>query len=126
MKAAANKKKDELYKEYFSAYDVESSKINDLLSICSDHLNLHKFYTAGPEQVSSWLIPKGATAREAAGKIHTDFEKNFICVEISQIEDWHQHGGTIESLKKANKWNKYGKDYIMKDKDVALFSHGAR
>ena len=70
--------KKELFEEYFEVYGASGSKLPELLTVCGDHLNLQKFYTAGPTAVSSWLIKKGATAPEAAGKIHTDFQKNFI------------------------------------------------
>ena len=118
--------KKDLYYEYFDAYGCKESRLKDLLNICSDHLELQKFYTAGPTWVSSWLIPKGATARQAAGKIHTDFEKNFIWVDIASVEDWENFGATEESLRKSNKWQKYGKDYIMKDGDVVVFKHSGR
>ena len=118
--------KKELYNEYFDVYGADGSKLSDLLTLWSDHLNLSKFYTAGPTAVSSWLIKKGATAEQAAGKIHTDFQKNFICAEISTVDDWEQFGGTEESLKKANRWQRYGRDYVMKEGDVVVFRHGAR
>ncbi|CAI2371908.1 unnamed protein product [Moneuplotes crassus] len=118
--------KKELFNEYFEAYGSSGSKLPELLSICSDHLNLQKYYTAGPAAVSSWLIEKGTTADEAAGKIHSDFQKNFICAEISRLEDWEQYGPTEENLRKYNKWQRYGKDYVMKQGDVVVFRHGAK
>ena len=87
---------------------------------------MHKFYTAGPESVASWIIKKGATAQEAAGRIHTDFQKNFIWAEISKVEDWEANGGTEKGVRNANKWVKYGKDYIMKEGDVVVFKHGGK
>ena len=117
--------KEMIYNEYFEAYEWEGSKLSNFISKCCDHLNLQRYYTAGHEWVSSWLIKKGTTAKEAAGKIHTDFEEKFICVDISKIEDWEQYGGSEDSLRKAKRWSKYGKDYIMQEGDVALFKHNA-
>jgi GTP-binding protein YchF len=122
----SDEEKRQLFNEYLDAYGQNGSRLSDLLSIWSDHLSLQKFYTAGPECVSSWLIHKGGTADEAAGKIHTDFQKNFIWAEISSVEDWEKYGGTEESVKKANKWKRHGRDYKMQEGDVVVFRHGSK
>lgn len=67
--------KRRVFNEFFEAYGCKGSMLNELLKVCSDHLNIQKFYTAGQDCVSSWIIQKGDTALTAAGKIHTDFQK---------------------------------------------------
>ena len=86
------------------------------MNTCSNTLKLNKFYTAGPEQVSSWFIPEKATAAQAAGKIHGDFEKHFISADISKVEDWVK--GKVEP-------KRFGKDYIMQPGDVMDVKHRA-
>ena len=83
-----NEDGEEQAKEFMDLYGLEESKLDDLLEHCSDQLNLQKFYTAGHIQVSSWFVEKGATAPQAAGKIHSQFETKFICAEICKVKDW--------------------------------------
>ena len=83
-----NEDGEEQAKEFMDLYGLEESKLDDLLEHCSDQLNLQKFYTAGHTQVSSWFVEKGATAPQAAGKIHSQFETKFICAEICKVKDW--------------------------------------
>jgi ribosome-binding ATPase YchF (GTP1/OBG family) len=75
-------------------------------------LSLQKFYTAGPTQVSSWFVEKGATAPQAAGKIHSHFETKFICAEICKVEDYEKYGEE-EKIRLKNRITKHGKDYVM-------------
>lgn len=83
-------------------------------------LNLHTYFTAGVKEVRAWTIPVGATAPQAAGKIHTDFEKGFIRAEIISFEDFIQHKGE-QGAKEAGKWRLEGKEYIVQDGDVIHF-----
>ncbi|MDR1027257.1 MAG: redox-regulated ATPase YchF [Rickettsiales bacterium] len=83
-------------------------------------LGLETFYTAGPKEAHAWTIKKGSTAPEAAGKIHTDFEKGFIRAEIIRPEDWFGLGGEV-AVKAAGKMQLVGKEYVMKDGDIANF-----
>ena len=83
-------------------------------------LNLQTYFTAGEKEVRAWTIPIGATAPQAAGKIHTDFEKGFIRAEIIGYDDYIQYQGEAGS-KEAGKWRLEGKDYIVKDGDVIHF-----
>ena len=83
-------------------------------------LNLQTYFTAGKKEVRAWTIPVGATAPQAAGKIHTDFEKGFIRAEVTSFTDFITHQGE-EGAKKAGKWRLEGKDYIMLDGDVVHF-----
>lgn len=83
-------------------------------------LELHTYFTAGVKEVRAWTIPVGSTAPQAAGKIHTDFEKGFIRAEIIGYEDFVEFNGEA-GAKDAGKWRLEGKDYIVKDGDVIHF-----
>lgn len=85
-----------------------------------DLLNLHTFFTAGPKEARAWTIRKGAAAPEAAGAIHTDFERGFIRAEVIAYEDFVALGGEVKA-QEAGKLRSEGKDYIMSDGDVVLF-----
>lgn len=112
-------------KDFMELYGLEESRLDELLEHCSDILNLQKFYTAGPACVSSWFVEKGATAPKAAGKIHGDFEKKFICAEVSKVDDWTKYK-TEESLRSGGKMQKHGKDYVMQENDVIVVHHSAK
>jgi len=83
-------------------------------------LNLHTYFTAGVKEVRAWTIPLEATAPQAAGKIHTDFEKGFIRAEVIGYDDYIAGKGEA-GAKDAGKWRLEGKDYIVKDGDVIHF-----
>jgi ribosome-binding ATPase len=83
-------------------------------------LNLRTYFTAGVQEVRAWTIPVGATAPEAAGVIHTDFQKGFIRAEIISYRDFVELNGE-QGAKDAGKWRLEGKDYVMQDGDVAHF-----
>ena len=83
-------------------------------------LGLHTYFTAGVKEVRAWTIPLGATAPQAAGVIHTDFEKGFIRAEVIGYEDYVKCKGE-QGAKDAGKWRLEGKDYIVKDGDVIHF-----
>ncbi|RUO41373.1 redox-regulated ATPase YchF [Pseudidiomarina aestuarii] len=83
-------------------------------------LNLHTYFTAGVKEVRAWTIPIGSTAPQAAGKIHTDFEKGFIRAVVVGFDDYVQYRGE-QGAKEAGKRREEGKEYIVKDGDVILF-----
>ncbi|WP_372916989.1 redox-regulated ATPase YchF [Salegentibacter sp.] len=83
-------------------------------------LNLETYFTAGVKEVRAWTFPKGATAPQAAGVIHTDFEKGFIRAEVIAYDDF-VHYGSEAKVKEAGKMRVEGKDYIVKDGDVMHF-----
>ena len=83
-------------------------------------LNLQTFFTAGPKEVRAWTITVGNTAPQAAGKIHTDFEKGFIRAEVISYDDYVQYQGEA-GAKEAGRWRLEGKDYIVQDGDVIHF-----
>ena len=86
-------------------------------------LGLESYFTAGEKEVRAWTIPSGATGPEAAGVIHTDFEKGFIRAEVFTLEDLEEHGSEVE-IKKAGKLRVEGKTYVVKDGDICHFRIG--
>jgi GTP-binding protein YchF len=83
-------------------------------------LGLITFFTVGPKEARAWTVRKGARAPEAAGAIHTDFERGFICAETISFDDFVACGGE-QAAKDAGKMRQEGRDYIVKDGDVMLF-----
>ncbi len=83
-------------------------------------LSLQTYFTAGEKEVKAWTFKKGATAPKAAGVIHTDFEKGFICAEVTTFEDFRRFGSD-QKLKEAGKIRVEGKQYIVQDGDVMHF-----
>jgi ribosome-binding ATPase YchF (GTP1/OBG family) len=87
-------------------------------------LGRHSFFTAGPKEIRAWEIPFGATAPQAAGVIHTDFERAFIRAEVYTLEDLKQFKNE-QAIKAAGKMRAEGKSYVMHDGDICNFLHGA-
>ena len=83
-------------------------------------LNLHTYFTAGKKEVRAWTVLKGSTAPQAAGIIHTDFEKGFIRAEVISYEDYDNYSSEAK-VKEAGKMRVEGKDYVVKDGDVMHF-----
>ena len=83
-------------------------------------LGLQSFYTAGPKEIRAWTVPVGATAPQAAGVIHTDFERGFIRAEIYSVADLEKFGSE-KAIKDAGKMRVEGKAYVMQDADVCHF-----
>ena len=83
-------------------------------------LGLQTYLTAGPKESRAWTIPQGAKAPQAAGVIHTDFEKGFIKAEVISFDDLVETGSVAEARSKG-KARMEGKDYVMQDGDVVEF-----
>lgn len=83
-------------------------------------LHLHTYFTAGVKEVRAWTIPVGATAPQAAGKIHSDFERGFIRAEVVGYADFIAYGGET-GARDAGKWRLEGKDYVVQDGDIIHF-----
>jgi GTP-binding protein YchF len=83
-------------------------------------LGLQSFFTAGPKEIRAWTIPIGATAPQAAGAIHSDFERGFIRVEAYSVDEL-DHYKTEKAIREAGKLRVEGKNYIMQDSDVCHF-----
>ncbi|MFC0116322.1 redox-regulated ATPase YchF [Pseudoalteromonas xiamenensis] len=99
---------------------LEEPGLNRVIRAGYELLNLQTYFTAGVKEVRAWTIPVGATAPQAAGKIHTDFERGFIRAQTIAFDDYIQYRGEAGS-KEAGKMRQEGKDYIVKDGDVMNF-----
>lgn len=111
-------------KEYLAQLEIEKGGFEKVAQICFSKLGLISFLTAGVIEVRAWEIPQGANAQKASGRIHTDFEHNFIKAEIIPFADFVQYGGRL-GAKEHGKMRLEGKEYIMKDGDVVEFKIGA-
>ena len=106
--------------EFLKDLGLEEPGLNRIIRAGYQLLGLQTFFTAGPKEVRAWTIHKGATAPEAAGTIHTDFEHGFIRAEVIAFDDYINFHGE-QGAKDAGKWRLEGKDYIVRDGDVMLF-----
>lgn len=86
-------------------------------------LRLIYFFTAGPDEVKCWTIRDGTLAPQAAGTIHTDFEKGFVCAEVMKFEDYKELGSEV-AVKAAGKYKQQGKSYRVVDGDIIFFKFG--
>ena len=105
---------------YYESAGITTPGLAALARAGQNLLGLVCFFTAGPQETRAWLIPKETRAVKAAGKIHTDIERGFIRAEIYKYADLVKHG-TYKELQTKNLVTLEGKDYIMKDGDVAYF-----
>ena len=106
--------------EFLEEMGQEEPGLNRVIRAGYELLHLHTYFTAGVKEVRAWTIPVNATAPQAAGKIHTDFEKGFIRAEVISYDDYIEHNGE-SGAKDAGKWRLEGKDYVVKDGDVVHF-----
>ncbi|MBR0488065.1 YchF family ATPase [Candidatus Saccharibacteria bacterium] len=107
-------------KEFLKSYGVEHDALEELIKAAYDTLGLQSFLTAGKKECRAWTIKKGATAPEAAGTIHTDFERGFIAAQVCNYDDL-ANLGSEQAVKAAGKLRTEGKTYIMQDGDVVEF-----
>jgi len=111
---------DEEQGEYLESLGLEEPGLNRLIHTGYDLLDLQTYFTAGPKEARAWTVRRGATAPQAAGVIHTDFEKGFIRAETISYDDYVSLGGE-QGAKEAGKMRLEGKDYIVQDGDVMHF-----
>jgi GTP-binding protein YchF len=111
---------DDEAREMLAEMGVEEPGLDVLARVGFDTLGLQTYLTAGPKESRAWTIRKGATAPEAAGVIHTDFQKGFIKAEIVSYDDLVE-AGSMAAAKSAGKVRMEGKDYVMHDGDVVEF-----
>ena len=107
-------------KNYMNMIDLKETGLNKLISKGYNILNLETFFTSGPEETRAWTIKKNCIAPNAAGEIHTDFEKGFIRAETVSYQDFVRNGGWLNSKNNGN-MRLEGKDYVVKDGDVLNF-----
>jgi GTP-binding protein YchF len=112
--------KEEEKAEFLSDLGLDEPGLNRVIRAGYQLLNLQTYFTVGPKEARAWTIPVGASAPQAAGKIHTDFEKGFIRAEVIAYEDYVANQGEA-GAKEAGKWRLEGKDYIVKDGDTVHF-----
>ena len=111
---------DEDKAEFLDEMGLEEPGLNRVIRSGYELLTLQTYFTAGVKEVRAWTFPEGSTAPQAAGKIHTDFEKGFIRAEIVGYDDYIAGRGEA-GAKDAGKWRLEGKEYIVKDGDVIHF-----
>lgn len=111
---------DEEKRMFYKELGIERSGLDNLVTASYRLLGLISFLTAGEKEVRAWTIKKGLKAPQAAGKIHTDFERGFIKAEVCDYHDLLNLGGYVKAKEKG-KVRMEGKDYVVKDGDVILF-----
>ncbi|PIE43704.1 MAG: redox-regulated ATPase YchF [Gammaproteobacteria bacterium] len=111
---------DEEKTEFLADLGMEEAGLDRVIRAGYALLNLQTFFTAGEKEVRAWTVRIGASAPQAAGVIHTDFEKGFIRAEVTAYDDFIQYSGE-QGAKEAGKWRLEGKDYIIQDGDVVHF-----
>ncbi len=111
-------------REMLEGLGIEEPALNVLVRATYALLGLQSFFTAGPKEIRAWTIPIGASAPQAAGVIHSDFEKRFIRTEVYTVEDLDTHGSEAD-IRSAGKLRVEGRDYIVDDGDILHIRHGA-
>jgi len=111
---------DDESKLFMEELGIDSSGLDRLTHSGYGMLEQITYFTAGKQEVRAWEIRKGSTAPEAAGKIHTDFEKGFIRAEVFHFDDIDQLGSE-SSVKDAGRWRLEGRDYVVQDGDIMHF-----
>ena len=106
--------------EFLDSYGITEDGLTQLVHVAYDTLGLQSYLTAGKKETRAWTIPKGATAPEAAGVIHTDFQRGFIAASICSYDDLVRLGSE-KAVKEAGLMRTEGKDYVMRDGDVVEF-----
>jgi len=107
-------------KAFLKDLGVDDSGVSSLIRGTYELLGLQTYFTAGEKEVRAWTIKKGWKAPQAAGVIHTDFEKGFIKAEVVSYADLTRLGSTA-AAREAGKYRLEGKEYVFQDGDVALF-----
>ncbi|HEV2079434.1 MAG TPA: redox-regulated ATPase YchF [Allosphingosinicella sp.] len=106
--------------EFLKDLGLEETGLSQIIRTGYELLDLITFFTVGPKEARAWTVEKGSKAPQAAGAIHTDFERGFIRAETMAYEDYVAHGGEA-GAREAGKWRSEGKDYVTRDGDIMLF-----
>lgn len=106
--------------EFLTAMGLKEPGLNRFIHTAFDLLGLMNYYTAGPKEARAWTITKGTKGPGAAGVIHTDFEKGFICAEVYRSDDLVRLGSEAK-IKEAGLLRQEGKEYVVQSGDVMLF-----
>lgn len=107
-------------KEFLASYGVSEDALGELIKAAYKTLGLQSFLTAGKKECRAWTIKQGSTAPEAAGTIHTDFERGFIAAQVCKYDDLARLGSE-KAVKEAGLMRTEGKTYVMQDGDVVEF-----
>ena len=107
-------------REYLSALGLAEPGLNRVIQAGYALLGLITFLTAGPKEARAWTIPRGTRAPDAAGSIHSDFRRGFICAEVVAYDDYLRLGGEA-GAREAGKLRQEGRDYVVQDGDVIHF-----
>lgn len=110
--------------EFLQSLGLEEVGLNRVIQAGYELLGFITFFTAGPKEVRAWTCPKGTTAPQASGVIHSDIEKRFVRAEVIGYNDYLQFNGE-EGAKDAGRWRLEGKKYIVQDGDIMYFRSGA-
>ncbi|MBV6646734.1 MAG: DUF933 domain-containing protein, partial [Cyclobacteriaceae bacterium] len=105
---------------FLEEYGLKESGLNRLIRASYELLDLITYFTAGEQEVKAWTIQKGWKAPQAAGVIHTDFEKGFIKAEVIKLDDYEKYQSE-QACKEAGKLSIEGKEYVVKDGDIMHF-----
>ena len=101
---------------------LERSGLDRMIQKCYHLLGLISYLTAGKPEVRAWTIKQGTKAPQAAGKIHSDFERGFISAEVINFDEFiNECGGSMTAAKEKGLVRSEGKEYVMKDGDIVLF-----
>ena len=111
---------EEEMRVYLKELGIEETGLDKLIKTSYRLLDLITFFTAGEKETKAWTVKQGSKAPEAAGKIHSDFERGFIRAEVVSYEDFIKHGGW-HGAREAGSLRQEGKEYIVQDGDVMLF-----
>jgi GTP-binding protein YchF len=106
--------------EYLEAVGLQEPGLNRLIRAGYDLLHLVTFFTVGPKEARAWTVTRGSRAPQAAGVIHTDFERGFIRAETISYDDYVAYGGEV-AAREAGRMRLEGKDYVVADGDVMHF-----
>ncbi len=106
--------------DLLAEYGLDESGLDKVVRAAYHLLDIRTFFTVGPKQARAWTIVAGSTAAQAAGEIHTDFERGFIKAEIASYDDFDHHAGE-QGAKQAGRWRLEGRDYVVEEGDVILF-----
>ena len=105
---------------FLESYGVKEDGLSQLVHVAYETLGLQSYLTAGKKETRAWTIKRGATAPEAAGVIHSDFQRGFIAASICSYDDLVRLGSE-KAVKEAGLMRTEGKDYVMRDGDVVEF-----
>jgi len=111
---------EEEAREYLAELGIEQTGLDTLIQAAYRLLGLQSYFTAGEKEVRAWTIPIGAKAAQAAGVIHSDFERGFIKAEVIGFDDYVELGGE-KGAREAGKMRLEGKEYVVRDGDVVHF-----